>query len=944
MEIVNQKIIKWFSEPVIWRGWAIPAFLAAFLFGISQSHFLLFHTLAELFAIIVAIIMSVVAWQTYTFSRNHFLMYLGCGYFWVAALDLFHALTYKGIGVFDIEGGNTTAQMWLIARFAEALLLLTAPWFLSRTVSRIPVFTIFGIGAVVMFLVVMSDVLPLAYIDGQGLTAFKIYSEYAVIALLICAALLLASRRDRVPHQIFVLTVSAITLTIFAEIAFTFYVTLFDYMNALGHVFKFFSFWLIFKAIVSTTLTEPYEVMAKGSTTYDAIPDPIIVIDGNGVVHQVNRSACEYTGLSENAVVGNNVHQLFHPQNINEQDCVVCNHIKRNEPLHNYELFYPDKSQWYEVDLRPIDNTRHISGVVHVMIDVTERKMTELALKRTNESLELSQQKLRLHFEDTPLGVIEWDPDFRVANWNPTAEKIFGYTKEEALGKHADFIIINDDKEQVEQVWQQLLNKSNGLRSKNQNVTKTGKIITCEWYNTPLISEDGEVMGVASLVDDVTERELIEAQLLKQANFDTLTDLPNRLLAFDRLNQAIKRAHRHDKCVVLMFIDIDLFKHVNDTLGHHVGDKLLIKVSKRLLSCVREGDTVARLGGDEFLIVLPDLVSITDSEQVAEKVLNTMSTPFDVDGKELVLSASIGITSYPEDGDDARILLRNADAAMYRAKEAGRNAYHFFTPEINEQAQRRLELESYLRHAIEKEELYIEYQPEIDIKTGDVVGAEALLRWKNERAGLIPPDQFIPLAEDTGLIVSIGEWVLRGACKEAVKWQGNSAKYTIAVNISPRQFKGADFIPMVEEILSETGLPAELLEIELTENLLLEDSQEIYEMLNKLINIGVKLSLDDFGTGYSSLSYVKRFPFEAIKIDRAFVRDVMIDEDDAALCRAIIVMAKSLNMKIIGEGVETLEQMEFLKASGADIAQGYYLGRPMSSDDFRKFLEKSKMA
>ncbi|MDH5614411.1 MAG: EAL domain-containing protein, partial [Gammaproteobacteria bacterium] len=482
--------------------------------------------------------------------------------------------------------------------------------------------------------------------------------------------------------------------------------------------------------------------------------------------------------------------------------------------------------------------------------------------------------------------------------------------------------------------------QSGGLRSKNQNVTKSGEIITCEWYNTPLVSESGEVIGVASLVDDVTEREMTEAQLLKQANFDTLTDLPNRLLAFDRLNQAIKRAHRHDKCVVLMFIDIDLFKHVNDTLGHHIGDKLLIEVAKRLLSCVREGDTVARLGGDEFLIVLPDLVSITDSEQVAEKVLNSMSEPFDIENKELVLSASIGITSYPEDGDDARVLLRNADAAMYMAKAAGRNAYHFFTPEINEQAQRRLELESYLRHAIEKDELYLEYQPEIDIKTGDVVGAEALLRWNNERAGgLVPPMQFIPLAEDTGLIVSIGEWVIRNACEEAVKWQSSTDNYTIAVNISPRQFKVTGFVSMIKGILAETGLSPELLEIEITENLLLEDSQEIYDVLNELRSIGIKLALDDFGTGYSSLSYVKRFPFEALKIDQAFIQDVMDDADDAALCRAIIVMAKSLNMKIIGEGVETAEQLEFLKINGADIAQGYYLGRPMDREKFAEFLE-----
>ena len=939
---VDNKLIDWLSEPRQWRSWAIPLVLAVFLFSFSDTHFLLFHTLAELFAIIVAIIMSVVAWQTYTFSRNHFLMYLGCGYFWVAALDLFHALTYKGVGVFDISTADTSIQMWVVARICEALLLVTSPFFLRHTTSRIPLSFIFGIGAIGLFAVVMSGKLPAMYIEDTGLTKTKIYAEYAIIGILISSIVILTIMRDYISRRIFVLTVSAIMLTIFAEIAFTFYVSVYDYMNALGHIFKFFSFWLIFEAIVSTTLTEPYEIMARGSSTYDAVPSPVIVVDSEGIVRQANRAACNYVQKKEIDIVGEGVHKQFHPVNIREDSCVICQHIKNSKTLVNYEMFFPDKSEWFEVELKPVRNARYISGFVHVMNDLTERKHSEIALKRSHESLELSQQKLRLHFEDTPLGVIEWDPDFRVANWNPTAERIFGYKRDEVIGRKADFIIPDEYKEQVDQIWADLISKKGGLRSKNQNVTKSGEIITCEWYNTPLVSDSGEIIGVASLVDDVTDREMTEAQLLKQANFDTLTDLPNRILAFDRLNQAIKRAHRHDKSVVLMFIDVDLFKHVNDTLGHHIGDKLLIEISRRFLSCVREGDTVARLGGDEFLIILPDLVAIQDSEQVAEKVLNSMATQFDIEGNELVLSASIGITSYPDDGDDPQTLLMNADAAMYMAKSAGRNSYHFFTPEINEQAQRRLELESYLRHAIEKDELYIEYQPEIEIKTGRVIGAEALLRWKNERAGQIPPSQFIPLAEDTGLIVSIGDWVLRKACEEAVRWQSSNNSYLISVNISPRQFRGGDFVSTVRNIMSETGLSPNLLEFELTENLLMEDSQEIYEMLNELRNTGIKLALDDFGTGYSSLSYLKRFPFEALKIDQAFVRDVMTDKEDAALCKAIIVMAKSLNMKIIGEGVETEEQLEFLRENGADIVQGYYLGRPMNANAFREFLENKQ--
>ncbi len=438
---------------------------------------------------------------------------------------------------------------------------------------------------------------------------------------------------------------------------------------------------------------------------------------------------------------------------------------------------------------------------------------------------------------------------------------------------------------------------------------------------------------------DITERKKTREQLIRQANYDSLTGLPNRDLALDRLDQAINRAHREGHVVCVMFIDLDRFKTVNDSFGHRIGDRLLVEVAKHLKKCVRDADTVARLGGDEFMMILDGIDEAIHSELVAEKILEELSRPFIFENHEFFIGASIGITIYPNDGDSSLVLLRNADTAMYLAKEGGRNNFRFFTQELNDKAVLRVKMESYLRRAIENNELHLEYQPQICAQTGNLVGAEALVRWNNPTLKFVSPESFIPLAEDTGLIHEIGEWILTNACNDLKRWlEIKPSSLRIAVNLSSRQFRSNALLNMIRQTLEKTGIPPKQLELEITEGLLMDDSYETMNMLKEIKQMDITLALDDFGTGYSSLSYLKRYPFDILKIDRSFVRDITTDPDDAALCEAIIAIADSLGMKVVGEGVETKQQLDFLFSRGVDYIQGYYFSKPLTADDFTRYL------
>jgi diguanylate cyclase (GGDEF)-like protein len=451
---------------------------------------------------------------------------------------------------------------------------------------------------------------------------------------------------------------------------------------------------------------------------------------------------------------------------------------------------------------------------------------------------------------------------------------------------------------------------------------------------------DGEVAYLSSVARDISERKYFEMRLEHAAQYDTLTGLPNRVLLHDRLGQVLAFAHRNGRRVAVMLLDLDRFKTINDTLGHDTGDRLLREAARRLTACIREEDTLARWGGDEFIIILPELSESQNAAVVAKKVLQAFVPPFVLGDRELFVTTSIGIALYPDDDQSVEGLIKNADVAMYRAKEQGGSNYQFYTANMNAAAFERLALESSLRKALERGELLLHYQPQVELETGQVIGAEALLRWRHPDLGLVPPAQFIPLAEETGLIVPIGEWVLREACRQNKMWQEALARpLRVAVNLSARQFRHQDVLELTARVLNETGLAPSCLELELTESYIMQNPESAIATLRDLKAMGVHLSIDDFGTGYSSLSYLKRFPIDAVKVDRSFVGDVTTDPDDAAIASAIIAMAHNLKLKAIAEGVETEEQLAFLKALKCDLLQGYYFSRPVPPDEFARLVE-----
>jgi diguanylate cyclase (GGDEF)-like protein/PAS domain S-box-containing protein len=449
--------------------------------------------------------------------------------------------------------------------------------------------------------------------------------------------------------------------------------------------------------------------------------------------------------------------------------------------------------------------------------------------------------------------------------------------------------------------------------------------------------------SLANTLATAMDRKGAEQRLAYLAQFDTLTGLANRSLFLDRFAQTLKQAQRNGWMVGVLFIDLDRFKVVNDTLGHATGDQLLVKVAARLQECVRADDTIGRLGGDEFAFVLTHLGRPDDAALVAQKVVAALARPFTLEGQEVYVSASLGIGVYPSDGSDADTLLRNADTAMYRAKERGRNGYQFYLPQMNELALERLQLQTQLRGALERHEFVLHYQPKACLATGCISGFEALLRWQHPVRGLVPPLQFITILEETGLIIPVGEWVVRTVCEQLARWQAAGVKpRPVAVNLSARQFQQRNLDTMIATILAETGIDPGLLELELTESMLMSDAEEAVRMLNTMRSYGVRLSVDDFGTGYSSLAYLKRFPLDALKIDRAFIRDVTTDSDDASIALAIISLAHSLKLKVVAEGVETQAQLEFLKAHGCDEMQGYYFARPLAITDCTRALVEDR--
>ena len=550
------------------------------------------------------------------------------------------------------------------------------------------------------------------------------------------------------------------------------------------------------------------------------------------------------------------------------------------------------------------------------------------------------QERARAALDAIGDAVISTDLDARVTYLNSVAEKMTGWDRHEAHGQRVDEVFQGVDGATGEQVREavELAMRDQAATTLNPVVNGEGSAeVAFEDSAVPIHNRLGEVIGAVMVFRDMGTSRTLSNRMLYLAQHDSLTDLPNRVLLHDRLNHAISLAHRRRKQMAVLLLDVDRFKHVNDSLGHVIGDRLLQAVARRLLSCVRRSDTVSRQGGDEFVILLSEINQAQDAALSAEKMLQTLSVPYHIDQHELRVTGSIGIVVYPDDGTDADMLLKHADIAMYHAKEQGRNNYQFFEPDLNVRALERQVLESGLRRAIEGHELVLHYQPKVDLESGAIVGAEAFVRWRHPERGLILPGQFVPIAEVCGSIIPIGRWVLREACRQACAWQAAGlGLLKVAINVSPPELRDRNFLHCVERVLDETGLDPANLEIELRETVLMQDSQHAMEVLNALKEMRVQLALDDFGTGYSSLSHLKHFPIDILKIDQSFVRDLNSDRGANSIVSAVIGMGKNLGMEVVAEGVESEEQLACLRELACPQGQGYYLSEPLSAAEFSR--------
>ena len=526
---------------------------------------------------------------------------------------------------------------------------------------------------------------------------------------------------------------------------------------------------------------------------------------------------------------------------------------------------------------------------------------------------------------------------------NPAFERITGYSSQEVLGRNAR-LLQGTDLAQPELITiRAALHDERPCHVVLRNYRKDGSMYWNELNISPVRNDAGVVTHYIGVHSDITAAKTHQDELARQANHDSLTGLPNRNLLWDRIDRACVRTQRYGDFAAVAFLDLDNFKLVNDSLGHTLGDHLLRAVAARLASSVRAMDTVARLGGDEFVLVLSDHKSAESVSGELQRIVESFSQPFSVDDRDVFITASVGVALYPQDANDPETLMKNAELAMYRAKDSGRNAYRLYTADLQVRVTERLTLEGMLRRALERGELALHYQPQVDLRTNRIFGCEALLRWNQPDLGMVGPAKFIPLAEETGLIVPIGEWVVRTACLQTKAWQNAGLPaITVAVNISARQFREANLLQLVAKILAETGLDPAQLELEVTESVIMHDAQYVIATLQAFRDMGVRLSVDDFGTGYSSLSYLKRFPVDRLKIDQSFVRDITADPDDAAIAQAVITLGHTMNLRVIAEGVETPEQLAFLRRNQCDEMQGYLFGKPMPAHEFGKLLESGR--
>jgi diguanylate cyclase (GGDEF)-like protein/PAS domain S-box-containing protein len=697
--------------------------------------------------------------------------------------------------------------------------------------------------------------------------------------------------------------------------------------------------------LLAITLSRVGRVIAKQQRAEDQLQllldttvEGIFGIDTQGNTTFINPAASAMLGYQADELINRNNHELIHHTTRDgahypEPDCHIFKVLKGGgmEEVEDDIFWCKDGSPLpVEYASTPIYRDNKVVGAVVSFRDISARKFHEKRIRTLLQAVEQS-----------PVSVVMTDTQGNIEYVNHAFEEATGYKAAEVFGKNPRILKSNNTlASSYKELWK-AITSGNPWQGELQNRKKDGTLFWERAYIAPVLDDSANITHYLAVKEDITLQKQQEEKIIHQANYDSLTDLPNRFLTLDRLSQLIKEAKRQNNLAAVLFLDLDDFKKINDSMSHEAGDKLLIQAAERLQASVRIDDTVSRLGGDEFIILLGNLATVKDVYPIAEKLLSSFRKPFLLDNRELILTASIGISIYPNDGNTPAELLRHADTAMYHSKEQGRNTYNYFTENMNQGVSRRLQLEEHLHGALERDEFELHFQPVMDTVTHEIVAVEALLRWHSPILGDVRPDEFIPIMEQTGQIVSTGQYVLREALSQVKNWQKMfNRTCKVAINISPRQFRDPNFSNTIEGLLSELDISNTAIELEVTEGVLMSGHTYIDETLRSLNSLGVGIVMDDFGTGYSSLNYLRRYPFDALKIDRSFVNDITSDPADRELVNAAIAMAHGLGLKVIAEGVETEEQLSHLTKQGCEMVQGYLFSRPVPADRITLMLEK----
>ncbi len=691
-------------------------------------------------------------------------------------------------------------------------------------------------------------------------------------------------------------------------------------------------------------LEQQAAILAERAALLDLTQDSIVVREMNGKILYWNRGAAVTTGWSSQEAMGRNVFDLLGLEFSEAPDVIETKLLEQGQ--------WTGESKGHKRDGTPAifssrwalqrDTQGAPLSILTINSDITSYRQAEEALRQSDEKLRILVQGVKDY------AILMLDPKGRITTWNEGAERIKGYRAEEIIGEHfSKFYTPEAIAQGLPALALKMATEQGSFEEEGWRLRKDGSLFWADVIVTALLDDTGRLRGFGKVTRDITERREAEralrnseAQMAHLAEHDFLTGLPNRMLLNDRVNQAIALAPRHLRRAAVLFLDLDGFKYINDSLGHPMGDKLLQSVANRLTSCVRDSDTVSRQGGDEFVVLLSEVKQLEDAAVTARRMLSAVARVHLIAGQELHITASIGVSVYPDDGSDAETLIKNADMAMYHAKENGRESFQFFKPAMNVKAMERRWTEENLRSALERGEFVLHYQPKVSVITGEITGAEALLRWTHPTRGLVSPAQFIPVAEECGLIVPIGRWALREACMQAQAWVDAGVPLAnMAVNVSAVEFRNEDFLQGVLRIIEETGLNPRILELELTESVMMKHADSTESVFKALRARGVRLAVDDFGTGYSSLSYLRKFPIDALKIDRSFVHELENDPDKASIVTTIINMGHNLKLRVVAEGVETQEELTFLRDHNCHESQGYLFSRPVPPHEFVKLFK-----